>query len=98
MSKGSKAKSKGRRWHCLPVKKLSALLRGLKSKNNGGFYCLIYLHSFRKKNRLELHKRVCENKDFCNVITPSEDTKIFGFNQHQKSDQAPFVIYAGLKL
>ena len=51
-----------------------------------------------KKTRLELHKRVCENKDFCNVITPSEDTKILGLNQHQKSDQAPFVIYAGLEL
>ena len=26
---------------------------------------------------------------------PSEDTKILEFNQYQKSDKAPFVIYAG---
>ena len=26
---------------------------------------------------------------------PSEDTKILEFNQYQKSDKAPFIIYAG---
>ena len=25
---------------------------------------------------------------------PSEDTKILEFNQHQKSDKAPFIIYS----
>ena len=64
-----KAKSKGR-WHCLAVNKLSALLRGIISKNNGYLYCLDHLHSFRTKNKLELQKNVCENKDFHNVITP----------------------------
>ena len=29
---------------------------------------------------------------------PSEDTKILEFNQFQKSDKAPFVIYADLEL
>ena len=28
---------------------------------------------------------------------PSEDTKILEFNQYQKSDKAPFIIYAGLE-
>ena len=28
----------------------------------------------------------------------SEDTKILGFNQYQKSDMAPFIIYADLEL
>ena len=27
---------------------------------------------------------------------PSEDTKILEFNQYQKSDKAPFIIYADL--
>ena len=70
--KKRKAKPEGQ-WHYLAIKKISALLRGIISKNNGDFYCLNCLHSFRTKNKLELHKRVCENKDFCNVITPSED-------------------------
>ena len=43
---GSKDKSKGR-WHCIGVKKLSALLRGVTSKHYGDFYCLNCLHSFR---------------------------------------------------
>ena len=34
---------------------LSALLRGIKSKNIGDF-CLNCLHSFRTKNKLESHK------------------------------------------
>ena len=40
---------------------LPALLSRITSKNNGLFYCLNCLHSFRTKNKLELHKRVCEN-------------------------------------
>ena len=75
---------------------LSALLRGITSKNNGDFYCLNCLHSFRTKTKLELHKKVCENKYFCNVIMPSADTKILEFNQYQISDKAPFVIYSDL--
>ena len=75
-------------------KKLSALLRGITSKHYGDFYCLNCVHSFRTKNKLESHKKVFENKDFCNVIMPSENTKILEFNQYQESDKAPFIIYA----
>ena len=55
------------------------------------------LHSFKTKNKLDLHKTVCENRDFSNVIILSEDTRIFEFNQYQKSDKAPFIIYADLE-
>ena len=68
-------------WHYLAIKILSALLRGIMSKHYGDFYCLNSFHSFRTKNELESHKRICENKDFCNVIMPSEDIKILEFNQ-----------------
>ena len=55
-------------WHYHAVKKLSALLRGATSKNNGkndgDFYCSNCLHSFRTKNKLTSHKKMCENKDF----------------------------------
>ena len=46
---------------------------------------------------MKSHKKVCENKDFCNVIIPIKDTKILEFNQYQKSDKAPFIIYADLE-
>ena len=38
------------------------------SKHDGDFYCLNYFHLLRTKNKLESHKKVCENKDFCNVV------------------------------
>ena len=44
----------GKWWDCLAVKKLSALLRGISSRNNGDFYCLNFLHSFRIKHQLKL--------------------------------------------
>ena len=81
----------------IPVKKLSTLLRGIASKYYGEFYCMNFLHSIRTKNKLGWDKRVCENKDFCSVIVPSEDTKILELNQYQKSDKAPFIIFADLE-
>ena len=78
-------------------KKLSALLRGKTSKHHGNFYCLNCIHSFATEKKLDSHEKVCENKDFCNVIMPSEDTKMLEFNQYQKSDKAPFFIYADLE-
>ena len=68
--------------HYLPVYKLSALLRGITTKNNGAFCCLNCIHSFRTLNILASH--------FCNVIMPSEDTKLVKFNQYQKSNKTPF--------
>ena len=84
-----------KQWHYLAVKKLSALLRGITSKSDGGFYCLNCLHSFRTKNKPESHKRACE--DFCDVNIPSDETKILEFNQYQKFYKAPFIIYANVE-
>ena len=40
---------------------------------------------------------MCENKDFCKVIIPSDDTKILELNQYQKSDKVLFIIYGVLE-
>ena len=87
----------GGKLHYLAVKKLSEFLRGITSKDHADFYCHNCLHSFATGETLESHKKACENKDFCNVIMPSEDTKILEFNQYQKSDKAAFIIYAELE-
>ena len=50
-----------------------------------------------QQKKIESHKNVSENKNFANVVMPSEDTKILEFNQYQKSDKAPFIIYAYLE-
>ena len=43
-------------WHYLAVKSISRLFRGITSNNNGDFYCLNSLHSFRTDNALKKHK------------------------------------------
>ena len=49
----------GKKWHYLAVRSLSALLRGIKSSNNGDFYCLNCFGSYRTHNKLKKHERVC---------------------------------------
>ena len=85
------------RWDNLAVKKLSGLLRGITPKHNGDFYCLSCLHSFATENKREFHGKIYENKEFCNIVMSSEDTKILELNQYQISDKAPLIIYADLE-
>ena len=72
-------------------------MKGINSKYHGDFYCLNCLHSFETERNLKLHKKLCENKDICNVIMPFEYTKVLELNQHQKCDKAPFIIYTDLE-
>ena len=67
------------------------------SKNHSEFYCLNCLLSFTTENKREYHKKVCEIKMFCSILMPSEDKNILEFNQYQKSDKSPFIIYADLE-
>ena len=83
-----------KKWHYLAIKKLSALLRGITSKHNGDFYCLNCFHSFRMENKLEKHKNVCKNYDYCYVEKPKEDNKVLKYNHGEKSMKVPFTIYA----
>ena len=75
-------------------KKTPSIIKRDYIKNNGDFYCL---HSFKTKSKLKSLERVCENKDFCSVVMPSEGTKILELNQYQKSDKGSFIIYANLE-
>ena len=44
-----------------------------------------------------MHKRVCKNEDFSSIIISSDETETLELNQHQKSDKAPFIVYADLE-
>ena len=65
----------GEKWHYLAVKNLSALLKGIISKQKGDFYCLNCFRAYTTRNKLERHKRVCKNHDYCCVEMPNEDIK-----------------------
>ena len=82
----------------LPGKKLSPLLLGITSKHKGEFYCLNCLHSFRAENKLGFYEKVCKNKDFCEIVMPSEEDKILEFNQYMNSDKMPLLPYYGNNL
>ena len=76
---------------------MSALLRGITGNNNGDFYCLNCFRSYTKQNKLEKHKNVCENHDYCYVEMPKEDNKILKYNHGEKFMRATFVTYADLE-
>ena len=62
-------------WHYLTVKSISKLLRGITSNHDGDFYCLNCFHSYRTKETLKKHEKVCKDYDYCHVKMPYEDKK-----------------------
>ena len=83
-------------WHYLVVKSLSKLLREITSNHNGDFYRLNCFHSYRTKNKLKKHEKICKDNDFCCVKMPNEDNNILKYNPGEKSWKVPFIIYADL--
>ena len=89
--------SNGEKWHYTAVTRLSGLLRGVTYNHNDDFYCLNSFHAFRTKNKLEEHKNICENHEYCHVEMPTKDNNIIKYNQGEKSIKLPFIIYADLE-
>ena len=87
----------GEKWHYTAVTRLSGLLTGVTCNNNGDFCCLNCFHVYRTENKLEKHKKICENHDYCHAEMPNEENKIIKYNQGEKSIKSPFIIYADLE-
>ena len=83
----------GEKWHYLVVKNLSGLLKGITSTHEKDFYCLNCFHSYRTKNKLESHKKIFENHDYCYVEMPTKDNNIIKYNHGEKSRKVPFFLY-----
>ena len=84
--------SNGEKWHYLTVKNLSGLLRGITSNLAGDFYSLNYFWAYSTKNKLEKHKKICENHSCCHVEMPTKDNNINKYNQGEKPIKMPFTI------
>ena len=84
----------GEKWHYLVVNNLSGLLRGITSNHYSDFHCLNCFHSYRTKNKLEAHKKVCENHNYCHVEMPAKGNNTIKYNHGEKSIKLPFTIYA----
>ena len=83
----------GEKWHYLTVRSLSALLRRITSNHNGDFYCLNCLHSYRTKNKLKKHEKLCNKHDYCYAEMPKQYNNTLKYNYGEKSLKAPFAIY-----
>ena len=86
--------SNGEKRHYITLKNLSGLLRGITSNHTGDFYCLNCFYAYSTKNKLEKHKKICENHDYRHVEMPTKDNNIIKYNQGEKSIKTPFTIYA----
>ena len=86
--------SNGENWHYLVVKNLPGLLKRITSSHNEDFYCLNCFHSYRTKNKLKVHKKICENYNYCHAEMPTKDNNIIKYNQGEKSIKLQFIIYA----
>ena len=75
---------------------MSELLRRITSKNNGDFYCLICLRSFRAENKHKFHEKVCKSKYICGIVMATKKNKILGLNQDMNSDKMPYSIYTDI--
>ena len=89
--------SNGKNWHYLAVKSLSKLLRGVSSNHNSDYYCLNCFQSYRTENKLNVHKKICENHEYCNIEMSSPNNNIIKYNQGEKSLELPFIIYTDLE-
>ena len=89
--------SNGEKWHYLVVKSLLGLFTGITSNHKEDFYCLNCFHSYRTKNKLDTHKKVCENHEYCHIEMPNKDNNKIKYNQGEKSIELPFIIYADLE-
>ena len=87
----------GKKWHCLAVKSLSALLRGITSNHNGDFYCVKCFHSYSTKNKLKRYERGCTDHDYCHVDMPNEGNKVLKYKKGANSLKAPIMIYVHLE-
>ena len=59
---------------------MSRLLREI-TNNNGDFYCLNCFLSFRTKETLKKHEKVCKDHDY--VKMPSRDKKYWNTTQEK---------------
>ena len=87
----------GEKWHYLTVNNLPGLLREITSTHKEDFYCLNCFRSYRTRNKLEVHKKICENHNYCNVEMPTKDNNIIKYKKGEKSIKLPFAVYADLE-
>ena len=86
-----------KKWHYLAVKSLSVLIRRITWNHKEELYCLNCFHSYRTKNKLKKHERVCNDYDYSYVWRPNEDSKNIKIEPRTNSLKVLFINYADLE-
>ena len=74
-----------KKWRYLFVKRLSALLKWITSKDDGYSYCLNWLYSFATKYGLKEHENICKDHDCCHVEMSDKDNNMSKYNSGENT-------------
>ena len=86
------------KWHYLAGKELSALIRGITSKHNGGYYYINCPHLFRTENKLKAYENVCKNHDYCYIEICKNGKNTLKYNHGEIFIKGSSVIYDDTEL
>ncbi|XP_070162308.1 uncharacterized protein [Polyergus mexicanus] len=84
--------------HFTWIKNLSRLVSSQLSKRNGQKYiCDRCLHYFRSDDKLQSHTVDCREMNECAIRLPGDKDKWLAFNNFNRKERLPFVVYADLE-
>ncbi|XP_072764631.1 uncharacterized protein [Anoplolepis gracilipes] len=84
--------------HFAWIKNLSRLVSSQLNKHNGQKYiCDRCLHYFYSNEKLQSHTADCGKMNDCAIRLPSDKDKWLAFNNYNRKEQVPFVVYADLE-
>ncbi|XP_072751051.1 uncharacterized protein [Anoplolepis gracilipes] len=84
--------------HFAWIKNLSRLVSSQLNKHNGQKYiCDRCLHYFYSNEKLQSHTVDCGKMNDCAIRLPSDKDKWLAFNNYNRKEQVPFVVYADLE-
>ncbi|XP_029674259.1 uncharacterized protein LOC115242255 [Formica exsecta] len=84
--------------HFAWIKNLSRLVSSQLSKRNGQKYiCDRCLHYFGSDDKLQSHTVDCREMNECAIRLPGDKDKWLSFNNYNRKERLPFVVYADLE-
>ncbi|XP_050456463.1 uncharacterized protein LOC126854112 [Cataglyphis hispanica] len=84
--------------HFAWIKNLSRLVSSqLSKKEHRKYICDRCLHYFESNNKLQSHTIDCQQMNECAIRLPSEKDKWLEFNNYNRKELLPFVVYADLE-
>ncbi|KMQ85714.1 hypothetical protein RF55_15565, partial [Lasius niger] len=84
--------------HFACIKNLSRLISSQLSKHDHKKYiCDRCLHYFRSEDKLQAHIVDCRDMNDCAIRLPSDKDKWLGFDNYNRKERLPFVVYADLE-